>query len=122
MKRYPLKNQGGAEEESTDMVLKLLLFNVCSPNYSKCSWIKPTTVGFMRSFKFFLLDERKLVAASWQSHGNQTTSYLKASVYPDHTTTQTQRLHIYPPQRPFLKSIVFSVGIRRSNVDSWLVK
>ena len=73
------------------------------------------------SFPFHLpfFDERlgQLVAASWQCHGNQMSSFLKASVYPDDTTTPTQRFHIYAPQRSFLKSIVFSVGFRRFSED-----
>ena len=62
-------------------------------------------------FEERLAVERKVVAASWQCHGNRTSSFLKASVYPEHTSTQTQHFHIHPPQRSFLKSSVFSVGL-----------
>ena len=55
-------------------------------------------------------------ASLWQCHGNRTSSFLKASVCV-HTTTQTQRFHIYLPQRSFSKSIVFSVGILRFSLD-----
>ena len=47
----------------------------------------------------------------------QLCGHLRDTVVSDHTTTQTQRFDIYPPQRSFLKSIVFSVGIRCFNVD-----
>ena len=42
-------------------------------------------------------------ASLWQCHGNRTSSFLKASDYPVHTTTQTQRFNIHPPQRLFSK-------------------
>lgn len=40
------------------MVLKLLLFNVCSPNYSKCTWIKPTTTCMSHNFPRKLKQEQ----------------------------------------------------------------
>ena len=57
----------------------------------------------------FLLSVSVSSASLWRRHGNRTSSFLKASVYPDHTTTRTQRFHIYSPQRSFFKAS-FSVS------------
>ena len=56
-----------------------------------------------------------LSATLQQCDGNRTSSSLK--VHSSHYNERTQSFQMYPPQRSFLKSIVFSVGIPSFNVD-----
>ena len=58
-------------------------------------------------------------ASLWQCHGSVMAIERHRFWKPPsvHTTTRTHRFHIYPPQRSFSKSIVFSVGILCFSLD-----